>query len=300
VAPNSPDRRSDAQGSHQQDLTAGAAGERGGGAGTVATKVQLTGRVSVQHGSASVEEQCFCGRQARLVFALLVIERARPVHRDELAEALWPHRAPRTWEVILRGVISKVRVFLAAVGWSRQDTLVGGFGAYQLRLPAGAVVDVEDAFAAVEGAEQALGKDDLNRAAELAEAAQAVAARPFLSGEEGAWVDRVRARLREVCLRALLVRGESHVRQDKYGLAVGAAEEAVALEPFRERAYQLLMRAYAGAGSPGEALRVYERCRRLLAEELGVDPSFETEGCYLALLGGQRRDVAPILTTITR
>ena len=63
-----------------------------------------------------------------------------------------------------------------------------------------------------------------------------------------------------------------------------AAEAAIALTPFRERTYQLLMRVHAAAGNPAEALRVYDRCRRLLVEELGVQPAPEIAALYLALL----------------
>ena len=44
------------------------------------------------------------------------------------------------------------------------------------------------------------------------------------------------------------------------------------------------MEAHAAAGNRAEALRVYERCRRLLADELGAYPSPETEAVYRALL----------------
>src|SRR5205085_4569182 len=60
---------------------------------------------------------------------------------------------------------------------------------------------------------------------------------------------------------------------------------AVRAAPFRETTYRLLMRCHTAAGNRAEALRVYERCRRMLADELGVDPSPETESAYLALLG---------------
>jgi DNA-binding SARP family transcriptional activator len=71
---------------------------------------------------------------------------------------------------------------------------------------------------------------------------------------------------------------------DNADLAVQAATELVGLEPFRESAHLRLLRAHAAAGNPGEALRAYDRCRRLLAEELGVDPSAELEAFYLDLL----------------
>jgi len=62
------------------------------------------------------------------------------------------------------------------------------------------------------------------------------------------------------------------------------AKETVAIEPFRETSYQLLMQAHAAVGNRAEALRVYERCRNLLSEELGVSPSPQTEAVYLDIL----------------
>jgi DNA-binding SARP family transcriptional activator len=62
------------------------------------------------------------------------------------------------------------------------------------------------------------------------------------------------------------------------------ADEAVSLEPFRERGYQYLMRAYATLENRAAALQVYHRCRELLASELGIDPSPDTESLYLEIL----------------
>ena len=44
------------------------------------------------------------------------------------------------------------------------------------------------------------------------------------------------------------------------------------------------MRSHAAQGNRAEALRVYQQCRQLLADELGIDPSPETEALYLELL----------------
>src|SRR5262245_37231936 len=53
---------------------------------------------------------------------------------------------------------------------------------------------------------------------------------------------------------------------------------------FARRATRRLMEARVAAGDRAEALRVYERCRRLLADELGAYPSPETESIYRQLL----------------
>lgn len=247
-------------------------------------RIQLTGRVMVESPDAVINERLLYGSQARLLFALLVVERDRPVPREELADALWPDGLPRTWGAALRGVVSKVRAFVTAAGLSKNAASYDGFGAYQLHLPADVVVDVEFARSAVQTAEQMLREGNPSRAIALAEYARAVAGRPLLPDAKGQWIDGVRDRLREVLLWALCALGEGYAQWGRPQLAVQAAEQAIALEPFRERTHQLLMRAHATAGNPAEALRAYDRCRRLLAEELGVYPATETTALHLALL----------------
>ncbi|MDA0987955.1 MAG: bacterial transcriptional activator domain-containing protein [Chloroflexi bacterium] len=68
-------------------------------------------------------------------------------------------------------------------------------------------------------------------------------------------------------------------------LAIETAMEAVALDQFREISHQLLMRSHVAIGNPSEAVIVYHSLRGLLADELGTDPSNETEALYVELLG---------------
>lgn len=246
-------------------------------------RIQLTGRVTVESDHAVVSERLFA-RQTRVLFSLLVIERARPVPREELAEVLWPSGLPRTWDAALRGIVSKIRTFLTAAGLPESVTLYRGFGAYQLQLPANVAIDIELAHFALEAAERVLRQGDPARAVKFAEYTRAVAASPFLSYEKGCWIERIRDRLRKDLLAALCVLGEGYFQQGEYRLAAGAAEDTIALEPFREQVHQLLMRTHMAAGNPAEALSAYERCRRLLADELGVNPAAKTAALHLALL----------------
>ncbi|MGH3780042.1 MAG: bacterial transcriptional activator domain-containing protein [Pseudonocardiaceae bacterium] len=107
------------------------------------------------------------------------------------------------------------------------------------------------ASSAVETAEQVLRDGNPGRAIALAEYARAVAVRPFLVDAKGRWVDRVRERLSKVLLWALHVLSEGYAQRGRYQLAVRAAEDAITLEPFRERTYQLLMRAHAACPFTG-------------------------------------------------
>ncbi len=249
----------------------------------MALRVTVAGRVGVEAGGNAVALTGL-GRLGRLTLAYLVCERHRPVSRDELADALWGEDLPRSWEQMLRALSAKMRVMLRDAGLDPAQALVTAFGAYQLHLPADAVVDVEDAAANRDAALAAMAAGDAGRSVELAGAAAAVAARQFAPGATGTWVERRQAELRELNLSALEIVARGAAALGRTADAVAAAEEAIALEPFRESAYLALIGAHAKAGNRGEALRAYERCRRVLAEELGVNPSPSTEVAYLELL----------------
>jgi YVTN family beta-propeller protein len=88
----------------------------------------------------------------------------------------------------------------------------------------------------------------------------------------------------DIRIRALTVLADASLRSGDPRHAAKWAEQTIALEPFRESGYRSLMEAHAAAGNRAEALRVYERCRQLLAHELGAYPSPETETVYRELL----------------
>lgn len=247
-------------------------------------KVSLAGRIAVATHDVVIDEARFPGRQGRLLFAYLVAEHGRPVPREELADALWGEAPPPTWEKALTVLVSKLRALLAELGLDASSALTGAFGCYRLDLPEESWVDVAAAASAAQEAERALAAGDPENAKAAAALAASVAKKPFLPGEDGSWVEEQRRELGEVRARALSVLGEACLRSGEAPEAAAWAEQAIALEPFRETGYRRLMEAHAAAGNRAEALRVYERCRRLLAGELGTYPSPETESIYRELL----------------
>lgn len=246
-------------------------------------RVYLTGRVRVERGEVLVDEADLPGRQGRLALALLIAERDRPVPRDELAEELWGENLPAAWDKGLRALLSKVRHALGTVGIA-PEALSYAFGCYQLQLPADAWVDVEAASDAVHRAEVALAAGAPQHAYGWAYVGYHITRRPLLVGEEGPWATRYRRWLQGLRLRALDCVVEYNTATGEFPEAVRAAEDALALDPLRESTYQRYMRALAAAGSRGEALRVWQRCRQVLADELGTSPSAQTESVYLEIL----------------
>jgi YVTN family beta-propeller protein len=218
------------------------------------------------------------------LFAYLAAQNGRPVPRDELAELLWGDELPATWEKALRVLMTKLRALLEECGIGGSTALTSAFGCYKLMLPAGVWIDVDAAVEALERAEAELAVGDLDDARSEATIAAALARRSFLPGEEGPWVEEKRRDLRDVLVRSLECLRDALFGAGEFTEAARHAEEVVALEPFRESGYRRLMECHAAAGNPAEALRVYERCRRFLADELGAYPSPATEAAYLEIL----------------
>jgi YVTN family beta-propeller protein len=250
-------------------------------------KVFLTGRVAAEANGHVLDEARFPGRQGRLLFAYLVAARSRPVPRDELADAIWGESPPASWEKALTVIASKLRGLVAEDG----ITLTNAFGCYRLDLPEGTWVDLFAAASGVQDAEEALAAGELDQARAAAESSESLARRPFLAGEDGTWVEHKRRDLADIRERALNVLADACLRSGAAREAATWAEELIALSPFREAGYRRLMDAHVVAGNRAEALRVYEQCRQLLAEELGAYPSPETDSIYRALLEAPQTSV---------
>lgn len=253
-------------------------------------KVFLTGSVAAEANGRVLDEARFPGRQGRLLFVYLVAARSRAVPTDELADAIWGEAPPATWEKALTVIASKLRSLVADDG----ITLTNAFGCYRLDLPERTWVDLFAAASGAQEAEEALAAGELAQARAAAESAESLARRPFLPGEDGSWVEQKRRDLADIRERALSVLADVCLCSGAAREAAKWAEELIALSPFREAGYRRLMEAHVVAGNRAEALRVYEQCRHLLAEELGAYPSPETDAIYRALLEAPQ---TPVRTT---
>lgn len=139
--------------------------------------------------------------KGRLAFAYLATHH-HPVTRDERADIIWRDNLPDAWDRHLSALVSKVRALLVRVGFG-EEILSAAFGSYELRLPSETEVDVDATLVYLEEAEVALRAAQRDRALAAADVAANLARRPFLPGEEGAWVERKRSGLRFALVRAL-------------------------------------------------------------------------------------------------
>jgi len=231
--------------------------------------VQLCGRLVVELDGRPVEEK-LPGRQGRLLFAFLAVNRNRTLTRDELVAAIWEDGRDGG----LAPLLSKLRRVVPVE-------------ANRLQLPAGAWIDVEAAGEAVHRSESAVAQGDFHRAWGPAQVAMFVSGRVFLPGEESEWILSERRALAALHLRALEAYAQASLQigGTELAAAVRAGHELTRLEPYRETGYRILMQALAAEGNAAEALRVYDSLRLLLHGELGTAPSAATQELHRSLLG---------------
>ncbi len=183
---------------------------------------------------------------------------------------------PSQWKTALAPVISKTRSLITTAGLDGSDVLTSAGGAYELRLPSDIWVDLEDALRRLDRAEGAIRHDDAAAAARDATVASSILRRPFLTGIDNLWADRVRDRLADSLYRCSITLATAWIHLGDHQLAATAARTAIDLDPLRELAHRLLIEAEHGRGDHSAALRAYTRCADILATELAAQPSPET------------------------
>lgn len=255
-------------------------------------KVRLLGGVVFERESGPAVT--LSGRPA-IAFARL-ISSSTVVERMALADAIWGEDIPNSWDSALRNTITTLR---RAVGDGSDHP--SGFGVqaiapgYFLERPAGYDSDVHLVSRMVAQAESNVASEADPSGEFLSDLAAALAAlrELFLGGTTSAWGDDQQRSLDGLRLRGLLAASVLHLRRREFGQAIVWAEEAISLEPTREAAHRAAMAAMLAAGEVAQGLRAYDRCEKILREELGAIPSQETQALYLVLLGSAPSSDAP-------
>jgi DNA-binding SARP family transcriptional activator len=204
--------------------------------------------------------------QQRALLAALLLREGRTATAGELIDALWGDDPPSQALAAVRTYASRLRKALDA------GVLVSESGGYAVReLPEGAL-DATVAQDLATEAEKAKSAGDLCRARDLLGRVLALWDGEPLAGVPGPYAEAQRVRLEEWRLQLLESRLDMDLEQGCHAEAVSELTALTAAHPLRERLRELLMLALYRSGRQAEALAVYADTRRLLADELGVDP----------------------------
>ncbi|MFI6037435.1 BTAD domain-containing putative transcriptional regulator [Streptomyces sp. NPDC051315] len=204
--------------------------------------------------------------QQRALLAALLLREGRTATAAELIDALWGEEPPSQALAAVRTYASRLRKVLDP------GVLVSESGGYAVRGLGDGSLDLAVAQELATEAEKARGAGDLCHAREVLNRALALWNGETLAGVPGPYAEAQRVRLEEWRLQLLESRLDMDLEQGCHAEAVSELTALTAAHPLRERFRELLMLALYRSGRQAEALAVYADTRRLLAEELGVDP----------------------------
>jgi DNA-binding SARP family transcriptional activator len=214
------------------------------------------------------------GQKQRALLGLLTLNVRRVVSTDRLLDELWREHPPRTAATSLQNMVSQLRKTL---GHDRVDTCAPGY-----RLNAGPE-------------ETDLGRFDqlVRDARELRGEARATTLRTALALWRGppladfayeAFAQGEIRRLEELRLATLEERIEADLECGRHGELVGELEPLVESQPFRERLRGQLMVALYRSGRQAESLQAYHDGRRVLVDELGIEPGRPLQDLFSRIL----------------
>lgn len=249
-------------------------------------RVRMFGRFEVWRGDTPIPESAWFTRRAKQLFKILLLARGRPVPSDQLIDWLWPHADPQRAAITLRSTVHALRRALEPDRPARASSyILAQPPGYAVALQAPLWVDVWAFEDLLEVAARSATPEE--RRAHLTEAIALYRDDLLIEDPYAEWVLAERERIRERYIEAALDLAELLAAGGTPERAIPLCRRVIALDEFREPAYRALMRYHMAVGDVAGALRTYERCRRVLSESFGVEPSPPTRALYEALLRGE-------------
>jgi DNA-binding SARP family transcriptional activator len=214
------------------------------------------------------------GQKQRALLALLLIHAGEVLPTDRLVDELWGEDPPRTATASLQNFVAQLRKLLPA------DVLVTRPPGYVLRVEP----DQIDAGRFERLAREARTENPARRAQLLREALQLWRGPPLADFAYERFAEAESRRLEELRLDSLEERIDAELELGQGGGLVAELEALVRSNPLRERLRGQLMLALYRAGRQAEALQAYHDARRVLVDELGIEPGPALQDLYRSIL----------------
>ena len=212
------------------------------------------------------------GAKERSLLALLLLHGGRVVSTDRLVDSLWGDEPPGTARKSLQVRVAGLRKTLG------QDRIVTSPSGYRVSSERPDELDLElfERLAAVGDAES------------LREALSLWRGPALVDFTREPWAVAPAARLEEVRLTVLEKRVDADLMLGRHAELVGELEELVVAHPLRERFRGQLILSLYRSGRQAEALEAYRASRRMLVDELGIEPGHPLQELERAILRQDR------------
>ena len=212
----------------------------------------------------------------RSVLALLLLSANEVVSADRLISELWGDEAPESGRTALQVRVSQLRKALGGDG-GRIATRAPG---YLVRVDR----DELDLYCFERLVSEADGAEPARAAAKLREALGLWRGAPLVDLSYASFAQAAIRRLEELRLAALEKRIAAELELGRHAELVGELEMLVEEYPLREHLHAQLMVALYRCGRQGDALAAYQNARRVLVEQLAVEPSAPLRQLQQAIL----------------
>ncbi|KQV23918.1 MULTISPECIES: AfsR/SARP family transcriptional regulator [unclassified Kitasatospora] len=211
--------------------------------------------------------------QQQAVLVALLLSHGRPVTTQDLVDGLWGDRPPPQAVAALRTYVSRLRALIEPNREMRApaELLVSVSDGYALRIPPESL-DLSVFEREFTHAATAKSDGDFRKTHRLLASALALWSGRPLAGIPGPYAEAHRLRLAERQIAAGEERCSAALEIGLHSETVAELSSLAAEHPLRERLRELLMLALYRGGRQAEALGVYSDTRKLLIEELGVEP----------------------------
>ncbi len=264
-------------------------------------QINVLGRLDVEADGRPVRLPA--GKQRALLAALL-LDVNRVVSSDRLIDRLWGESPGSAAGKNLQVLVSQLR---KALDEGVIETVGGG---YLLHLGTDATDAARFEQLLERGRSELAGQRAQVARRTFEEALALVRGRPYEDVADEEFARHEVGRLEELITEAREERLEAMLAQDLPGEALADLRKLAAEHPLRERTVAMLATALARTGRRAEALELYDRTRRLLAEEVGLEPGERLRRLHAAILESEeqgrsdealvaphphRRRVAPLL-----
>jgi DNA-binding SARP family transcriptional activator/tetratricopeptide (TPR) repeat protein len=254
-------------------------------------RIELLGRVRAWR---SGDELALGPPVRQSVLAVLALRSNQTLSRDEIIDAVWDHEPPASVVNALHVHVGALRQVLEPARGRRGAAriLVTSGSGYLLRLVHGQL-DVDVFCGHLESAQRSAARGELARAVAQFDAAFAVWCGTPLAGLRGRFAEAERRRLVELRVSAIEDRVEAMLGLGQHAGVAGELSKLIAEHPLRERPRALLMTALYRDGRRADALKVFTDARRVLVDELGIEPGPQLRQLHHDILTDQVPAVRP-------
>ncbi|MFI8875599.1 BTAD domain-containing putative transcriptional regulator [Streptomyces sp. NPDC055243] len=215
----------------------------------------------------------------RSVLAALLVDANRSVPVDRLADRVWGDRPPQRWRPTLYSYLSRLRHAVEPAG-DGAVRISRGPGGYRLGVDVSAV-DLHR-FRDLVARARASERDE--QAADLFEQALHLWHGPGFGTLDTPWFCAQREALEHERFTMRLDRNDIALRRGRHADVLADLTEQAAAHSVDERLAGQLMLALHRCGRSAEALAHFDRTRRTLSEELGIDPGPQLRGLHRRIL----------------